>query len=222
VVGSSGRLGGIAVEEARDERTLVEHVALRWAAEQPLAAVAECGGNHVLLAAVDICAVGSEDLAPGRPGLLDFSRGPFLLALPPVVIDRGSRLAQDDFFHPVAARPTGGCLTLEGDAPRLSTVRHDLALERHQLGPGLGNLIALRREGFGVVPDEPLQRSPGIERNELAVDLAEVDPVRAIVRVELSRIELVVEWHNLPCPGELDQGADAGCRGDVRWVAGRD
>src|SRR5207237_9839765 len=49
-----------------------------------------------------------------------------------------------------------------------------------------------------------------------------VDPVRAIVRVELRRIELVVEWHNLPGPGELDQGADAGCRGDVGRVAGRD
>src|SRR5205823_7016019 len=133
-----------------------EHVALGRAREQPLAAVAEGCGTHVLLAAVDVAVVGPQDRAPGRPRLLDLCRSPLLLALPPVVIHRRSGLAQNDLLDPVASRPARRSLALEGDAPWLSTVRHDLALERHQLGPGLGHLIALRREGFGVVPDEPL------------------------------------------------------------------
>ena len=220
VVGSSGRLGGIAVEEARDERTLVEHVALRRAAEQPLASVAECGGNHVLLAAVDICAVGSEDLAPGRPGLLDFSRGPFLLALPPVVIDRCSGLAQDNLLVPVASRPAGGRLALQGHTPRLATVGLDLVLEGHQLVPGLGHLVALRLERLGVVPDQSLERRPSVERIQLVVDLPQVDPVRPVVCVELTHVELVVERDELARPGQLDERADAGGSGDVGRVAG--
>src|SRR2546430_17582249 len=101
VVRPGGGLGGVGIKEAGDERTLIEHVALRRAGEESLAAVAKCCRDHVLLAAVDVAVSRTQDLTPGRPGLLDLRRGPLLLALPPVVIDRCSGLAQANLLLPV-------------------------------------------------------------------------------------------------------------------------
>src|SRR5207237_8908052 len=130
---------------------------------EALATIAKGRGDHVLLSAVDIAVTGTQNLAPGRPRLLDLGRGPLLLALPPVVVDGSSGLAQDDLLDPVTARPTGRCLALQRDAPRLATVGFDLVLEGHQLVPGLGHHIALRCEGFGVVPDQAFKGCPGVK-----------------------------------------------------------
>src|SRR5437868_10875002 len=121
---------------------------------------------------------------------------------------------------PVGSGPAGRSLALEGDTPRLATVGLDPVLEGHQLVPGLGHLVALRLEGLGVVPDQTLERGPGVDGIQLVVDLPQVDPVRPVVRVELTHVELIVERDELACPGQLDERADAGGSGDVGRVAG--
>src|SRR5207237_6652358 len=135
IVRAGGRLRGVAVEEGGDERALVEHVALGRAAKEALATIAKGRGDHVLLSAVDIAVTGTQNLAPGRPRLLDLGRGPLLLALPPVVVDGSSGLAQDDLLDPVTARPAGRCLALQRDAQRLATIGFDLVVEVYQLFP---------------------------------------------------------------------------------------
>src|SRR5438270_8836663 len=80
--------GGVgAGEEARDERSLVQHVALRRAREHGRADGAEVGGQDVLAAAIDVGVVRSKNLAEGLPRLLDLRRGPLLGAGHPLVVD---------------------------------------------------------------------------------------------------------------------------------------
>src|SRR5439155_11344196 len=85
------RGGDILSEEAGDEVALVDHVALGRAGQHGIAHLPEVGGQHVVLTAVYTLV---EDLAERLPGLLDLRRGPFQLALPPLVVDIRTRLTE--------------------------------------------------------------------------------------------------------------------------------
>src|SRR5205807_5466255 len=160
--------------------------------------------------------------AEGRPGLLDLGRAPFLLALPPLVVDVRADGAERDLLVEVATRPAGSRAAGDGHAPGRGAVRLHLVLKRDEVVPVLGDLVALLLPDRGRVPDQALDSRPGEDLDEVPVDGPEVDPALVVVLAELRHVHDVLQRLDLALLGEAGQQRGAGRGRNIRRAAGRD
>src|SRR5690606_36388273 len=94
----------------------------------------------------------------------------------PLVVNLGTRGAQDDVLDPVGRGPAGRVTGLDAGAPRHAAVLDDLRGEVHHLGPRRRDLVAGVLEHRRRVPDVRLDVRPERRGVERAVDGAVLLP----------------------------------------------
>ena len=135
----------------------------------------EVGVHDGLATAVDV-AVLEQERADLVEGGLDLGVGERDLVADPVVGDLRILGLEEDFLDPVRQLPARRRAGAAGaDAERMAAVGDDLVGEGDELVPGLGNRVALGREGLDRVPDHRLDVGLGRDAPDVVALAGEAD-----------------------------------------------
>jgi hypothetical protein len=140
-----------------------------WPVAHRQARGGEAGGGDAGPAVEDV-ALREPDLLHHLGDLLHLGVVEGDLVGDPLVEDVGAVEAQHDVLHPVGERPAGGVTGLDADAPRRDAVLLHGVGQRHEVVPGLGDLVAVLLEHRRRVPDQALDVALVGHAEDLAVD----------------------------------------------------
>src|SRR5579859_2161293 len=134
----------------------------------------------------------TSDLTKHLEGALDTRISPGDLVRHPLVVHSWPRLVEIDLRDPVRARPAASRATLDTHGPWIFATAGDLIRERHQLVPGLGNLVTVRLKLFRTVPDCAFVRRLVEDSVEVTVIGSQVSPGARVIAVDFRHIQEAV------------------------------